>query len=263
MNIIAMLGCLVWLFSFPILKFVNADFSTRFSLSATTLKFIGIVSMTIDHIGYFLFPRIVAFRVIGRIAYPIFAYFIAEGCTYTRHKMRYFFSVFSIGVLYSVGAYLVNGSLRQSVLITFSCSIALIFLLAQFRVSDKKHLVAKLSWLFSFFILFILCFLLFQVHIISRFKTDYGFWGIITPVLVWSGCGKIQKLMGLSIGLVIICKVMVNIQLFSLLSLLLLAMYNGERGRKSWKPLFYIYYPAHIAVLYCISVLIDNGRSSL
>lgn len=174
MNIIALLGCLVWLFSFPILKFVNADFSTRFSLSATTLKFIGIVSMTIDHIGYFLFPRIVAFRVIGRIAYPIFAYFIAEGCTYTRHKMRYFFSVFSIGVLYSVGAYLVNGSLRQSVLITFSCSIALIFLLAQFRVSDKKHLVAKLSWLFSFYLYFVFFYLKYILYLGLKRIMDFG-----------------------------------------------------------------------------------------
>ena len=151
------------------------------------------------------------FVLLGVLLIQISPILLLRDVTYTRHKMQYFFSVFSIGVLYSVGVCLVNGSLRQSVLITFSCSIALIFLLAQFRVSDKKHLVAKLSWLFSFFILFILCFLLFQVHIISRFKTDYGFWGIITPVLVWSGCGKIQKLMGLSIELVIICKVMVNI----------------------------------------------------
>ena len=48
-------------------------------MNATQLKVIGIVSMTIDHIGYFLFPQMTVLRVIGRLAYPIFAYMIAEG----------------------------------------------------------------------------------------------------------------------------------------------------------------------------------------
>ena len=96
------------------------------------------------------------FVLLGVLLIQISPILLLRDVTYTRHKMQYFFSVFSIGVLYSVGVCLVNGSLRQSVLITFSCSIALIFLLAQFRVSDKKHLVAKLSWLFSFYLKYIL-----------------------------------------------------------------------------------------------------------
>lgn len=96
------------------------------------------------------------FVLLGVLLIQISPILLLRDVTYTRHKMQYFFSVFSIGVLCSVGVCLVNGSLRKSVLITFSCSIALIFLLAQFRVSDKKHLVAKLSWLFSFYLKYIL-----------------------------------------------------------------------------------------------------------
>ena len=71
-------------------------------------------------------------------------------------KCNIFSQFFQLECFILIGACLVNGSLRKSVLITFSCSIALIFLLAQFRVSDKKHLVAKLSWLFSFYLKYIL-----------------------------------------------------------------------------------------------------------
>ena len=60
--------------------------STRVGLDATVLKLIGVVTMTIDHIGYILFPKLALLRIIGRLAYPIFAYLIAEGCTYSRHK---------------------------------------------------------------------------------------------------------------------------------------------------------------------------------
>lgn len=75
-------------------------------MNATTLKIIGMIAMTIDHIGYFLFPQSVGFRVIGRIAYPIFAYMIAEGCRYTRNKARYFLSIFCIGCVCSLVSYL-------------------------------------------------------------------------------------------------------------------------------------------------------------
>ena len=53
------------------------------------------VCMTIDHIGAMLFPQAVWLRVIGRLAFPLFSYCIAEGCRYTRNKARYFGSVFA------------------------------------------------------------------------------------------------------------------------------------------------------------------------
>lgn len=67
----------------------SCNYAAMGGISATALKIIGMIAMTIDHIGYFLFPQIEAFRIIGRIAYPIFAYMIAEGCRYTRNKVKY------------------------------------------------------------------------------------------------------------------------------------------------------------------------------
>lgn len=66
----------------------SCNYAAMGGISATALKIIGMIAMTIDHIGYFLFPQIEAFRIIGRIAYPIFAYMIAEGCRYTRNKVE-------------------------------------------------------------------------------------------------------------------------------------------------------------------------------
>ena len=88
-------------------------------ISATALKIIGMIAMTIDHIGYFLFPQIEAFRIIGRIAYPIFAYMIAEGCRYTRNKVKYLLSVLGVGCGCSAVSYITEASLYQSILITF------------------------------------------------------------------------------------------------------------------------------------------------
>lgn len=44
-------------------------------------------------------------------------------------------------------------------------------------------------------------------------------------------------------------------QWFSLLAIPLLMLYNGQRGKWKLKYLFYIFYPAHLGILYLISFL--------
>ena len=58
-------------------------------LTGNQLKLIALITMTVDHIGMILFPSRLLFRVVGRLAFPIFAYMIAEGCLYTRSIWRY------------------------------------------------------------------------------------------------------------------------------------------------------------------------------
>ena len=59
-------------------------------LSGTVIKLIALISMTIDHVGVILYPNVMLFRILGRIAMPIFAYMIAEGCVYTKNKAKVF-----------------------------------------------------------------------------------------------------------------------------------------------------------------------------
>ena len=53
------------------------------------LKIIAFVTMAIDHIGYVFFPQYMWLRVIGRLAFPIFAYCLALGCVYTKNPKKY------------------------------------------------------------------------------------------------------------------------------------------------------------------------------
>ena len=48
------------------------------TLSGNALKIIAAISMVIDHTGMLIFPGEDIFRIIGRLAFPIFAFFIAE-----------------------------------------------------------------------------------------------------------------------------------------------------------------------------------------
>lgn len=66
-----------------------------FGLSGSTLKVIAMISMVIDHIALYLMDDSTVLyetmRCIGRIAFPVFAFLIAEGFIHTRSRYRYFF----------------------------------------------------------------------------------------------------------------------------------------------------------------------------
>ena len=96
-------------------------------LSASTLKIIACIFMVIDHIGAVLLPEIEILRIIGRLSYPIFAYFLAEGCRYTRNKLKRFLLVFGLAILCETVAYIVSGEPDGGILVNFCMAILLIY----------------------------------------------------------------------------------------------------------------------------------------
>ena len=48
-------------------------------MSSFLLKIIAAVTMLIDHAGLMLFPQATWMRAVGRLAFPLFAFCIAEG----------------------------------------------------------------------------------------------------------------------------------------------------------------------------------------
>ena len=74
-------------------------------LNSNCIKGIGLISMLTDHVGFFLFPEIEILRVLGRLAFPIFAFFIAQGCKHTRNKWQYFSVMAVFGIICTVVTY--------------------------------------------------------------------------------------------------------------------------------------------------------------
>ena len=62
---------------------------SRFSLSGTELKVIAAASMLTDHMGAVLFPQLLFLRVIGRLAFPIYCFLLAEGAVHTHNMKKY------------------------------------------------------------------------------------------------------------------------------------------------------------------------------
>lgn len=79
----------------------QAATAPRFATNLDTdfLKLIAIVTMLIDHAGAIFFPEMDIFRVIGRLAFPLFAYCICVGCAYTHDIRRYALRLLFFGII--------------------------------------------------------------------------------------------------------------------------------------------------------------------
>ena len=224
-------------------------------LSGNQLKLLALVSMTIDHIGVGLFVQTGWLRIVGRIAFPIFAYMIAEGCKYTKSRKRYLTTLVVMAALCQAVAFVAQGTLYQCILVTFSLSVAFIYIL-EYAAGNKNlqsFLLALVALVGIYFAAEILPMLLPG----TDYGIDYGFWGIMLPVAVFFADTKAKKLVAAGAVSGLVCLAYPGIQIYSLVSIALLALYNGKRGKLRMKNLFYIYYPAHLAAIYLISMFLN------
>lgn len=234
------------------------------NLTGNALKLIAAAAMVIDHVGLMFFPEVAELRILGRLALPIFAFMIAEGCRYTKSKVRYFLHIFCLAAICQAVYYVAQGSTYMCILVTFSLTILMIFALQgmQKAFASSASLWRKLACTGVFAATVALSWIL-NRHL----QIDYGFWGCMVGVFAallhpvneqsprWMKQSWVHVLM-LSLGLLILALDRGGVQIFSLMAVPLLLMYSGKRGKLSMKYFFYIFYPAHLVILQGISWLI-------
>ncbi len=222
------------------------------------LKIIAMVCMLFDHLGEGLFPHCLPLRIIGRLALPIFAYMIAEGCLYTKNRVKHLGLIAALGVGCQVVYWVAMESLYQSILITFTLSIILIYSID--GLLRHKSVFKVLASVFSLIVVCVIAIVLPRVYEKQGFYIDYGIYGILMPVAVYYAKGKVGKL--LALGLMIGCTLlsMGALQAYAFLALPILYLYDGTRGRVKLKYLFYIFYPTHLVMIYFLQLLQAYGK---
>lgn len=223
--------------------------SLGIGLTGNQLKLIAALTMTVDHIGLIFLPKLLWLRVIGRLAMPIFAYMIAEGCRHTGDRKRYFLRLFLMALLCQAVYCAVDRTLYQSILVTFSLSILMIFAID--RAKSQRSPCAVLTALLLFVCIFLVCEIL--PEFLSGFYVDYGFWGVMLPVIVYLGA---NRLWAFALGTAALCLSIGSIQWWSVLCIPLMALYTGKRGNLRLGRAFYLYYPTHLALLYAVDYII-------
>lgn len=216
-------------------------------LTSNQLKLLAMLTMTLDHIGVQMFPGALWLRIVGRLAFPIYAYMIAEGCAHTRNRRKYLLQMAGLALLCQLVYFFAMGSLFQCILVTFTLSILLIY-----ACDTGSRPLTALALLGVAFVTVALPRLLPG----TDFAIDYGFFGVLVPVAVYLGKTHREKLLFMAFTLAALAWSVGDIQWYSLAALLPLALYNGNRGKRRMKWLFYLYYPLHLAAIYGISLLL-------
>ena len=208
--------------------------------------------MFIDHAGLILFPQYRVFRIIGRLAFPIYAYCIAEGFRYTKDRSRYFLRVLGLGLLCQIVYTFGERDIYLGILLTFSLSIALMALQEKTFAEWKRG---------NFVFVFLYAASVIAVFVLTQFVTvDYGFWGVMLPVIASLFKDRPRRLLAFSLGLLVLSVEEYyfgyTTQIFSLFAMIPLILYNGKPGKYRLKNFFYVFYPAHLVFLYAVDFLL-------
>lgn len=231
-------------------------------MSAFALKLIALAAMLIDHCAIVLTPPHYALlRGVGRIAFPLFSFLIAEGYAHTRSPRRYLGRLLLFALISQIPFALVvsypEGGGRDlsyildslNVFFTLAGGLSLIMLLSG---AEKRGF--GLFALLSVTALLLLC--------LSR--SDYGYAGALLIVLMYfSRSKRIYQLLALLIWAfwqyaLSLGAAGSTLFAFALLSGIPMLLYNGRRGcGAAWaKWLFYAFYPAHLLILGLIKIYI-------
>ncbi len=220
-------------------------------LDAFALKVIAIIAMTVDHVGAFLYPDDLWFRIVGRLTIPIIAFLIVEGYHHTTNIKRYLIRLFSFALL-AQPIYLLMFSSGLNVLFDLLIGLGVILVIDQYKLGWLKYLFLVLVSLIAISI-----------------SLDWWHLAILMIFIFhqWRGHFK-----AITFGIVTLFTV--NFLLFALFAnniadkslllthttnlyciaaLPLIYLYNGARG-KDYRYFFYLYYPIHLLVIYLIKI---------
>lgn len=236
-------------------------------LNSNQLKLIAIIAMTVDHIAWAMFDGYpsallpLVMHIIGRLTCPIMCYFIAEGYHYTRNINKYTFRLFAFAFV-SHFAYIFAsndfvdfksfipfyyGNFLNQTSVMWSLAWGLVML----RIADSK----RIKSIYKVLLVILIC--------IITLPSDWSCIAALCIMAIGTNRGDFRKQMSWMIFYVAlysmvyffaIDKVYGVLQMGVVLSIPVIAMYNGKRGKnpkinKFMKWFFYIFYPVHLFVI--------------
>jgi len=225
------------------------------------LKMVAMISMLIDHAGKMFFPQYRIMRILGRLAFPLYAYCIAVGGVYSRNRLKYLSRLLAMGLvsqpfyavalahttqaMYAirfadnpVGAVLnfyVQSWAVPNIMLTLALGLMLIW-----SLREGQYVCALSVALFVWRAQNAVNYGWRGVALIALFYLTISHWWVSLPVLSaymiwWGSQGASYHMFGASFG----------IQMFAILALPLVYIPTWSKVKIN-KWVYYLYYPAHL-----------------
>lgn len=210
--------------------------------------------MLLDHIGATMVQGY-ALRIIGRIAFPIFCFLMAEGTFYTKNPRKY-------GLRLMIGALLseipfdlaFRGRLTweyQNVMLTLFLGFLTVEIIQRTEFDIVKVLAVSGGFALA-----------------EWANTDYGGFGVLLVVLFSQTRGKLwfQTIMVAMFSWMInslkipVLGILVPIEMFAIFAMIPIALYSGGKvtSNRAVQWGFYLFYPVHLIILVLVRILLWN-----
>lgn len=206
------------------------------------MKWIAVLTMITDHVGRMFFPDVHIFNIIGRIAFPLFAFLLIEGFVHTGNLKKYMLRMLIFACISEIPYDLAMQETwlefsRQNTIWTLTLGLLMLALCRKYQYSVWA--VAGIA---------VVC-----CAAAALLRFDYGAGGIVLILILYflrdRQWLKYLAMLGLSVlwfG---------GTEIAAMISIIFMLAYNGKHG-KNMKYMFYWFYPVHLAVLFFIKILI-------
>ena len=229
----------------------NNRFSKIRIFSGAQLKYIAFLSMLIDHANKALmyplltengFLRYVSdvFDILGRVAFPLFMFFLVEGFFKTGNRFKYLLNLIVFGIISEIPFDLFQSAVlfqpnSNNVMFTLALALVMIWVIDELKV-PKSYIISPVLWFPVSIIIVITTCLLSMI-----WGLDYEYHGILIAYFFY--IFRNNQILSIIGGYLSIFKTP-----WALLGFGLTLTYNGKRGKQN-KILNYLFYPVHLLIL--------------
>lgn len=198
------------------------------------IKLAAILAMLLDHVGAFLYPSLIELRIIGRIAFPIFAYQLTIGYAMSQSKKEYLARLLGFGLISQVPYYFLLGEFELNILFTLALGV-----FSMWALEKKKY------------------YLFFPI-IPASFFVKYPVYGLLIILFFYLFKNKFVQLGLFSFATLLYSLYLSrHIQIFALLSFLFIV--NPPLKVNLPRNFFYIFFPAHLLIILLIRTAFFNN----
>lgn len=208
--------------------------------------------MFCDHIGDTILGKFSFLNLIGRIAFPIFAFQVSQSYIHTKNLKKYMIRLLIFGIISQIPFMLFLTTFSEGFYLNifFTMFLGLLAIFAFEKFNNK---------ILGFFIVFIISVVAYLIRV------DYGMFGVLLIFLFYFFRNNKIK-MAITCTLLCFIKYVPNVisypylfkhyfycAFFTAISIIFILSYNKKQGPKL-KYIFYIFYPLHLLILYFINM---------
>lgn len=261
-------------------------------LNGTQIKLIAAFLMVLDHIHQcFISTQFEAplwFTYLGRIVAPLFVYLAAQGMFYTKDKKKHLIRLYIVSNLMTLGNFYLQKlfpsdrlMLTNNIFFTIFVGCWLIYFInASIKYFKSKEIIKLIISIIAIIIPFISTIIVFNLLPIlgplvltllpNAILCEGGIAFVLLLLAFYYGRNsKLLCIIALSVLAVTsfvyrgttltLTNLLNNYQWMMVFASIFIILYNGKKGR-GFKYFFYIFYPAHLYILYIIGWFLAGGN---